>query len=82
MKYSNRHILAALNENIFTKQDMREQYKFSELPVLKRIVDMIYVGENNYNKLLSRFMLIRSYQLQLPEYLPDVIYSKHEYTEL
>jgi hypothetical protein len=73
MKYSNRHILASLNENIFTKQDMREQYKFSDLPVLKRIVDMIYVGENNYNKWLSRFMLIRSYQLQPPEYLPDAI---------
>lgn len=73
MKYSNKHILTALNETIFTKNEMKEHYKFSEFPLLKKIADMIYKGETEYNKETSRFMLVRGYKLQLPNYLPDVI---------
>ena len=70
MKYSNRHILSALNETIFTKHDMKEQYKFSELPLLKNITNMLYKGELEYKKEFTRFMMVRGYLLQLPIYLP------------
>lgn len=73
MKYSNKHILLALNETIFTKNDMKEQYKFSELPLLKNIANMIYKGEMEYNKEVSRFVLVHEYQLHLPNYLPNAI---------
>lgn len=75
MKYSNRHILLTLNDNVFTKDDMREQYKFSELPILKQITDLFYSGEIEYNKLTSRGMLIRNYNIDIPTYLPNLIQS-------
>ena len=73
MKYSNRHILNALNENVYRKDDMKEQYKFSELPMLKHMTELLYNSDMEYNKLTSKFQLIRSHQLQLPDYLPETI---------
>lgn len=73
MKYSNRQMLSALNENIFTQKDMKEQYQFSELPILKYMTDLMYNSEMEYNKLTSRFMLNRSYHIELPSYLPMTI---------
>jgi len=73
MKYSNRYILNALNENVYRKDDMKELYKFSELPILKHMTELLYNSDMEYNKLANRFDSIRSYQLQLPDYLPDSI---------
>ena len=73
MKYSNKHILLALNETMFTKSDMKEQYKFSELPLLKTISDIIYKSELEYNKDVNRYMLIPGNQVKLPDYLPHII---------
>lgn len=73
MKYSNKHILNALNENVYRKDDMKEQYKFSELPILKHMTGLLYDSDMEYNKLTSRFQLIRSHQLQIPNYLPETI---------
>ena len=78
MKYSNRHILSALNETIFTKHDMKEQYKFSELPLLKNIINMIYQAELNYNKEHNRFTLSHKYKLQTPDYLPNEIHNVNQ----
>ena len=73
MKYSSRHILLALNDNIFTKDDMKEQYKFSDLPILKHMTDSLYTSEMEYNKLSNKFTLDRNHALNLPTYLPTSI---------
>jgi hypothetical protein len=73
MKYSNRHILNILNENVYRKHDMKEQYKFSELPILNHITELLYNSEMEYNNLVNRFQSTLSYQLRLPDYLPDTI---------
>ena len=73
MKYSNRYILNALNENIYMKHDMKEQYKFSELPILKHMSGLLYNSDTEYQKISNRFRLIRGHQLQLSNYLPETI---------
>ena len=73
MKYSTRHILNVLNDNIYMKEDMTEEYKFSELPILKHMAELLYNGESEYNKLSNKFLLIHDSQLRLPNYLPETI---------
>ena len=73
MKYSTRHILNVLNDNIYMKEDMKEEYRFSELPILKHMTELLYSGESEYNKLTNKFVLIHDSQLRLPNYLPETI---------
>lgn len=73
MKYSHRHILTVLNENVFIKPDMRQQYKLNEMPILKNIANMLYTTENAYHKLNKNIGLKHQYPLRLSSYLPGVI---------
>jgi hypothetical protein len=73
MKYSHRPILTILNENIFIKPDMNQQYKISEMPLLKNIANMLYTTDRAYNKLNKNVGLKHKYPLRLSSYLPEVI---------